>query len=60
MQLTGDVRRRHDDGVRFFIGIGFGVEVVALQPEVIDFVLKFRGLIGFRKLLSHKIRSFDF
>ena len=40
MQLTGDVRRRHDNGIGLFFGIGFGVKVVALHPEVVNLVLK--------------------
>jgi len=36
VQLTGNVRRRHHDGVRFLVRIGLRVEVAAIQPELVD------------------------
>ena len=53
VQLTRDVGRRHDDGVRFFVGIDFGMKVVALYPEVVNAILKRGRVIGFFKFLCH-------
>ena len=47
VQLAGDVRRRHHDGVGLFVGVGLGVEVAAVQPKGIDVVLHTGGIIQF-------------
>ena len=47
VQLAGDVRRRHHDGVGLFAGVGLGVEVAAVQPEGIDAVFHAGGIIEF-------------
>ena len=53
MKLTGDVGRRNNDCKRFFIGIYLGVEVTAVQPELVDSALHLRGVIGFVKFSAH-------
>ena len=39
MQLTGHVWWRHHDGKRFLVRIDLRMEIVALQPHIIDAVL---------------------
>ena len=47
VQLAGDVRRRHHDGVGLLAAVHFGVEVTALLPEVVDSVLDLGRIILF-------------
>ena len=47
VQLTGDVRRGHDDGVGFLVGVGLRVEVAAVQPELVDAVFHLAGIVLF-------------
>ena len=49
VQLPGDVRGRHDDGVGLFVRVGFGVEIAAVQPELVDTVLHLAGIVLFSK-----------
>ena len=50
MQLAGDVRGRDNDGEGLLLGVALGVEVVALQPEVVNLLLDLMGVVDFRKL----------
>jgi hypothetical protein len=45
MQLTSDIRGRDNDSIGLFVLVGLSVKIIAFDPKVIDFVLKFRGLI---------------
>ena len=47
VQLAGDVRRRHHDGVGFLVGVCFRVEVAAVQPELVDAVFHLTGIVLF-------------
>ncbi len=48
MKLPGDVRRRDDNRIRFFLRIAFGVKIFSFQPETINPVFHFLRIIGFR------------
>ena len=39
MQLSGDIRRRHDDSERFLIPIDFGMEIIVLHPVIVNTIL---------------------
>ena len=54
VQLTGDVRGRHDDGVGFLVGVCLRVEVAAVQPELVDAVFHLAGIILFCKFF-HRV-----
>ena len=47
VELAGDVRRGHHDGVGLFVGVGLGVEVAAIQPELVDAVFHLARIILF-------------
>ena len=47
VELAGDVRRGHHDGVGFLVGVGLGVEVAAIQPELVDAVFHLARIILF-------------
>ena len=47
VQLAGDVRRRHHDGIRFLVRVGFRVEIAAVQPELVDSVFHLTGIVLF-------------
>ena len=47
VQLAGDVRRGHNDGVGFLVGVGLRVEVAAVQPELVDAVFHLAGIVLF-------------
>ena len=53
VQLAGDVRRRNHNGVRFFLGIHFRVEIAALHPEIVDAALHFLRFVGFCQFFAH-------
>ena len=55
VQLTGDVGRRHHDGVRFLVRVGLGVEVAALLPELVDPVLHLAGIVLLCEFLHGQI-----
>ena len=57
VQLTGDVRGRHDDGKRLFVRIGFAGKVAAAHPHVINLLLDLFGIVDLRKLF-HGSSSF--
>ena len=48
VELAGDVGRRHDDGIRLLVGVGFGLEAVVFHPHVIDGAFDQLRVIGFR------------
>ena len=39
-----------NDGEGLLLGVALGVEVVALQPEVVNLLLDLMGVVDFRKL----------
>ena len=45
VELAGDVRRGHDDGVGLLVGVGLRVEVAAIQPELVDAVFHLARII---------------
>ena len=47
VELAGDVRRGHHDGVGLLVGVGLGVEVAAIQPELVDAVFHLARIILF-------------
>ena len=47
VELTGHVRRGHDDGVRLLVGVRFRVEVAAVLPELVDAVFHLAGIVLF-------------
>ena len=47
VELTGHVRRGHDDGVRLLVGVRFRVEVAAVLPELVDTVFHLAGIVLF-------------
>ena len=47
VELAGDVRRGHDDGVGLLVGVGLRVEVAAIQPELVDAVFHLARIILF-------------
>ena len=50
VQLTGNIRRRHHDGVGFLVRIGLRVEVAAVQPELVDTIFHLTGIVLLCKL----------
>ena len=50
VQLTGNIRRRHHDGVGFLVRIGLRVEVAAIQPELVDTIFHLTGIVLLCKL----------
>ena len=58
VQLTGDVRGRDHDGVRFFIGIWLGVKIAAVQPKLVGAVLYLFWIVDFRKFFHRTVSSF--
>ena len=53
VELAGDVGRRHDDGIGLFVGIGFGLEAVAVQPHLIDLAFHLRRVVLLGQFFSH-------
>ena len=47
VELAGDVRRRHHDGIGLLVGVGLRVEVAAVQPELVDAVFHLAGIVLF-------------
>ena len=47
VELAGDVRRGHHDGIGLLVGVGLGVEVAAIQPELVDAVFHLARIILF-------------
>ena len=55
VQLTGDVRRRHDDGKRLFAAVDLGMEIPLVAPVLIDAILgALRGIL-FGEFLRHSV-----
>ena len=52
VELAGDVRRGHHNGVRLLVGVGLGVEVAAIQPELVDAVFHLARIILLLRVLS--------
>ena len=53
VELAGDVGRRHDDGIGLFVGIGFGLEAVAVQPHLVDLAFHLRRVVLLGQFFSH-------
>jgi hypothetical protein len=49
MELTGDVRRRHDDHERLAIRSLVGLEIASIVPAIVDTGLDQSGIIGLGK-----------
>ena len=47
VQLAGNVRWRHHDGIGLLVGVGLRVEVAAIQPELVDTVFHLARIILF-------------
>ena len=49
MQLSGDIRRRHNNGKRLlalsFAALGIGMEILVVQPFLIQFFLNGRRIV---------------
>jgi len=56
VQLTGDVRWRDYDGVRFFVRVWFSVKIAAVQPELIGAVLNLFRVVNLGKFF-HGVSS---
>ena len=50
VQLTRNIRGRHDNGKRLFVRIGFAGKIAATHPHVINLLLDLFGVVDFRKL----------
>ena len=50
VQLTRNIRGRHDDGKRLFVRIGFAGKIAAAHPHVINLLLDLFGVVDLRKL----------
>jgi len=48
VELTSNVRRRHDNDKRLLIGIYLRRKVALLEPEIMPFLFYLAWLIGFR------------
>ena len=48
MELTCDVRGRHDDGKRLFVGVRLRLEAVMVHPQLIDAAFHLLRVIHFR------------
>ena len=53
MQLTGNVRRGHHNGVGGFVFINDSVKIIAALPKGIGAILYLTGVIGFRQFFCH-------
>ena len=58
MQLSGDVWRRDDNGVRVLGFIRFGVEIAALQPGCVYAIFDLLGVVKLVQFLFHRPISF--
>ena len=58
VQLARDVRGRDDDGEGLLFRVALGVEVVALEPHVVDLLFDLFGVVDFRQF-SHTFSSFS-
>ena len=57
VQLAGNVRRRHDDGKRFFAAVDLGMEIPLVAPVLVDTVLgALRGIL-FGEFFRHIVTS---
>ena len=57
VQLAGNVRRRHDDGKRFFAAVDLGMEIPLVAPVLVDAVLgALRGIL-FGEFFRHIVTS---
>ena len=59
VKFAGNIWRWNNNGERFFIRIYLGVEISAVQPELVYAALHLRGVIGFVKFSAHLIFSFS-
>ncbi len=50
MKLSRNVGRRNNDGERFLFGIPHALEIIAVDPHLVDLFLHGLGIVGFRKL----------
>ena len=57
VQLTRNIRGRHDNGKRLFVRIGFAGKIAAAHPHVINLFLDLFGVVDLRKLF-HGSSSF--
>ncbi len=57
VQLTGDIRRRNDNGERLFAVIHLGVEILLLFPLLIQTVLNLSGIVCLGQFLFHNTSS---
>ena len=57
VQLTGDIRRRNDNGERLFAVIHLGVEILLLFPLLIQTVLNLSGIVCLGQFLFHNVSS---
>jgi hypothetical protein len=48
VEVTSDIRKRHNDNKRLLIVVYFGSKVALLEPEIIPLVFYSAWLIGFR------------
>ena len=55
MKLSGYVRRRHNNGKRFFIWIYFCVEVSVIHPFLIETVFQTLRVICLCKFFAHNV-----
>ena len=63
VELAGDVRRGHHDGVGLLVGVGLGVEVAAIQPELVDTIFHLTGIVllckFFHSVLPKNLMKWD-
>ena len=57
VELAGDVGGRDDDGEGLLLGIALGVEVVAVEPHVVDLLFDLLGVIDFRQFFHSCLLS---
>ncbi len=57
VELAGDVGWRDDDGEGLLLGIALGVEVVSLEPHVVDLLFDLLGVIDFRQFFHSCLLS---
>ncbi len=53
VELSSNVRRRDNDGIRLLFGVHFCMEVVAVHPKLIGSVLDLFGIVDLFQLLAH-------
>ena len=58
MQLSGNVRRRDDNGVRFFLWIRICPKASVFIPHAVNTIFKIMRLVGFCQFFFHMITPF--